>query len=52
MAQKISDALSFLEKGGQSIIPKSKKLENRSYGTKITVEYDEKDLHKYDNVQK
>ena len=49
MAPKIKAALSFIEKGGrQSIITESKKLEDKSYGTKITMHYDEKDLHKYD----
>ncbi|PWE00092.1 carbamate kinase [Marinilabilia rubra] len=49
MAPKVKAALSFIEKGGrQSIITESKKLEDKSYGTKITMEYDEKDLHKYD----
>jgi carbamate kinase len=49
MAPKIKAALSFIEKGGrQSIITESKKLEDKSYGTKITMEYDDKDLHKYD----
>lgn len=49
MAPKIKAALSFIENGGrQSIITESKKLEDKSYGTKITMHYDEKDLHKYD----
>lgn len=49
MAPKIKAALSFIEKGGrQSIITESKKLEDKSFGTKITLEYEEKDLHKYD----
>jgi carbamate kinase len=49
MAPKIRAALSFIEKGGrQSIITESKKLEDKSFGTKITMEYDVKDLHKYD----
>ncbi|HKK66608.1 MAG TPA: carbamate kinase, partial [Bacteroidales bacterium] len=53
MAPKIRAALSFIEKGGrQSIITESKKLEDKSFGTKITMEYDVKDLHKYDNIQK
>ena len=53
MAPKIRAALSFIEKGGrQSIITESKKLEDKSFGTKITMEYDTKDLHKYDNIQK
>lgn len=53
MAPKIRAALSFIEKGGrQSIITESKKLEDKSFGTKITMEYDDSDLHKYDNIQK
>ncbi|MDI3521292.1 MAG: carbamate kinase [Anaerophaga sp.] len=49
MAPKIKAALSFIENGGrQSIITESKKLEDKSYGTKITMHYDEKDLHKYE----
>lgn len=49
MAPKIRAALHFIENGGQkSIITESKKLEDKSYGTKITMEYDEHDLHKYD----
>jgi carbamate kinase len=51
MAPKIRAALNFIEKGGQkSIITESKKLADKSYGTKITMEYDERDLHKYDPV--
>jgi len=49
MAPKIRAALSFIEKGGtQSIITESRKLEDKSYGTKITMTYDQRDLHKYD----
>ncbi|MBP8790604.1 MAG: carbamate kinase [Breznakibacter sp.] len=49
MAPKIKAALSFIEKGGEkSIITESKKLTDKAYGTKITQEYDEADLHKYD----
>lgn len=49
MAPKIRAALSFIEKGGEkSIITESKKLTDKAYGTKITQEYDEADLHKYD----
>ncbi len=51
MAPKIKAALSFIEKGGQkSIITESKKLKDKAYGTKITQEYDETDLHKYDAI--
>lgn len=49
MSPKIKAALHFIKNGGlKSIITESKKLEDKSYGTKITMEYDEKDLHKYD----
>ena len=49
MAPKIKAALDFIKKGGQKcVITESKKLEDKSFGTKITMEYDEKDLHKYD----
>ncbi len=52
MAPKIRAALSFIERGGaKSIITESNKLENKAYGTKITMEYDEADLRKYDNVK-
>ncbi len=51
MAPKIRAALSFIKKGGrQSIITESKKLEDKSFGTKITMNYEDKDLHKYDNI--
>ena len=49
MAPKIRAALKFIEEGGQkSIITESKKLADKSFGTKITMNYDQKDLHKYD----
>jgi carbamate kinase len=49
MAPKIKAALSFVENGGaKSIITESKALEDKTIGTKITMEYDEVDLHKYD----
>lgn len=49
MAPKIRAALHFIKSGGKkSIITDSTKLEDKSYGTKITMEYDERDLHKYD----
>jgi len=49
MAPKIRAALSFIEQGGKvSIITESTKLEDKEFGTKITLEYDERDLHKYD----
>jgi len=49
MAPKIRAALSFIEQGGKvSIITESTKLEDKAFGTKITMEYDERDLHKYD----
>lgn len=52
MEPKIKAALSFIEKGGlKSIITESKKLEDKSYGTKITMDYDKADLHKYDSQE-
>ncbi|HBH48033.1 MAG TPA: carbamate kinase [Bacteroidales bacterium] len=52
MAPKIKAALGFIERGGdKSIITESKALDNKAYGTKITMDYDEKDLHKYDNQE-
>lgn len=42
MAPKIRAALQFIEKGGEkSVITEAFKLENQSYGTKITMEYDQ-----------
>ncbi len=50
MAPKIRAALNFINNGGEkSIITESKKLMDKAYGTKITMEYDEKDLNKYNN---
>ena len=41
MKPKIDAALKFIQGGGEkSIITESKKLEDRSYGTKITMKYD------------
>nr|WP_319398532.1 carbamate kinase [uncultured Carboxylicivirga sp.] len=49
MAPKVKAALQFVEGGGEmSIITESKKLVDKSFGTKITMHYDESDLHKYD----
>ncbi len=49
MAPKIKAALYFIKHGGaMSIITESKKLEDKAFGTKITMEYIEQDLHKYD----
>ena len=49
MAPKIKAAMQFVELGGEkSIITESKALADKSIGTKITKEYDQKDLHKYD----
>lgn len=49
MAPKIKAALYFIKNGGQkAIITDSTKLEDKSYGTKITMEYDERDSRKYD----
>lgn len=48
MAPKVKAALHFIGNGGQkSVITESKKLEDKSFGTKITMDYDERDLHKY-----
>lgn len=42
MAPKIRAALQFIEKGGEkSVITEAFKLEDQSYGTKITMEYDQ-----------
>ena len=42
MAPKIRACLQFIENGGEkSVITEAFKLEDRSYGTKITMEYDE-----------
>jgi carbamate kinase len=42
MAPKIRAALQFIEQGGEkSVITEAFKLEDKSYGTKITMEYDE-----------
>ena len=42
MKPKIKAALNFVQNGGEkSIITESNKLEDRSYGTKITMNYDE-----------
>jgi len=52
MAPKINAALQFVEGGGEmSVITESKKLEDKAYGTKITKEYDDADMRKYDNVK-
>lgn len=48
MAPKIRACLDFIEKGGsKSVITESKKLQDKNYGTKITMKYDEADLKKY-----
>ncbi len=50
MAPKIKAALHFIGNGGEmSVITESKKLEDKDYGTKITMEYDNRDLKKYKN---
>ncbi|MGC9375365.1 MAG: carbamate kinase [Bacteroidales bacterium] len=42
MAPKISACLQFIEKGGKkSVITEATKLEDRSFGTKITMEYED-----------
>ncbi len=49
MAPKIRAAIKFIENGGsKSIITESTKLADKSFGTKITMHYEEADLHKYD----
>jgi len=41
MKPKIKAALKFIQNGGEkSVITESNKLEDRSYGTKITMQYD------------
>ena len=48
MAPKMKAALHFVGHGGEkSVITEAKKLEDKKYGTKITMEYDPKDLEKY-----
>ncbi|MCU4155598.1 carbamate kinase [Carboxylicivirga sp. A043] len=48
MAPKINAALQFVEGGGDmSVITEATKLEDKAYGTKITAEYEEADLKKY-----
>lgn len=45
MAPKIRAALRFIENGGQkSVITEATKLEDKRYGTKITLEYDSNDV--------
>ncbi len=42
MAPKIQAALNFIEKGGEkSVITEATKLEDKTYGTKITLEYED-----------
>jgi carbamate kinase len=42
MAPKIRAAVDFIEKGGaKSVITEATKLEDKSYGTKITMKYDD-----------
>jgi carbamate kinase len=42
MAPKISACLQFIEQGGKkSVITEATKLEDRSFGTKITMEYED-----------
>ena len=44
MEPKIRACLEFIKNGGKkSVITESKKLEDKSFGSKITMEYDEKD---------
>jgi carbamate kinase len=50
MAPKIRACLLFLEHGGQkAVITEAFKLEDKSFGSKITMEYDQEDLNKYAN---
>ena len=45
MKPKIEAALKFIQNGGEkSIITKSDKLEDKTYGTKITMKYDKNTL--------
>jgi carbamate kinase len=47
MAPKIRACLSFIEQGGQkAVITEAFKLEDKSYGSKITLEYDAEDKKK------
>lgn len=49
MAPKIRACVEFLENGGKkAVITESKKLQDKSYGTKITPSYDQDDLNKYE----
>lgn len=49
MAPKIRACLQFLDHGGQkAVITEAFKLEDKSYGSKITREYDPADLKKYE----
>ena len=44
MAPKVKAALSFIKNGGKkAVITESKKLQNKTFGTKITMEYDPED---------
>jgi len=48
MAPKIRACLQFIEQGGhKAIITEAFKLQDKSYGSKITMEYDDNDLNKY-----
>lgn len=48
MAPKIKACLDFINNGGKkAIITEAKKLQDKSYGTKITMNYDNDDLNKY-----
>ncbi len=49
MAPKIRACLQFLEHGGyKAVITEAFKLEDKSYGSKITMDYDPVDLRKYE----
>jgi len=46
MAPKIKACLDFVKEGGEkAVITEAKKLEDKSYGTKITMEYDKNDIN-------
>jgi len=52
MAPKIRACLQFLEHGGKkAVITEAFKLEDKSYGSKITMHYDPTDLNKYQNKE-
>jgi carbamate kinase len=47
MEPKIRACLEFIKSGGKkSVITEAKKLEDKSFGSKITMEYDQYDLNR------